>query len=75
MSFALADRPFMGTRRIENGVAKEYVWQSHGEIRERIENYGKGLIQLGLGRQKAVGVYSVNRPEWVGYTYAIGLKK
>ncbi|KAI8379931.1 hypothetical protein EDC96DRAFT_492349 [Choanephora cucurbitarum] len=58
------DRPFMGTRRIENGVAKEYVWQSHGDVRKRIENYGKGLIQLGLGRQKAVGVYSVNRPEW-----------
>ncbi|KAL9553112.1 hypothetical protein MBANPS3_003455 [Mucor bainieri] len=58
------DRPFMGTRRIENGVAKEYVWQSHPEIYKRIENYGKGLIQLGLKRQQAVGVYAVNRPEW-----------
>lgn len=55
----------MGTRRIENGVAKEYVWQSHPEVRQRIENYGKGLIKLGLSRQKALGVYAVNRPEWV----------
>lgn len=55
----------MGTRRIENGVAKEYVWQSHPQVRKRIENYGKGLIQLGLKRQQAIGVYSVNRPEWV----------
>ncbi|KAI8889705.1 acetyl-CoA synthetase-like protein [Backusella circina FSU 941] len=58
------DRPFMGTRRIEDGVAKEYVWQSHKEVRQRIENYGKGLAQLGLGHQKAIGIYAVNKPEW-----------
>lgn len=55
----------MGTRRIEDGVAKEYVWQSHPEVYKRINNYGKGLIKLGLKRQQALGVYSVNRPEWV----------
>lgn len=55
----------MGTRRIENGVAKEYVWQSHPEVNKRIQNYGKGLLQLGLSRQKSIGVYAVNRPEWV----------
>jgi long-chain acyl-CoA synthetase len=59
------DKPFMGTRRIENGVAKEYVWQSHKQVRQRIENYGKGLGHLGLGHQKSVGIYAVNRPEWV----------
>ncbi|KAI9260714.1 hypothetical protein BDA99DRAFT_551965 [Phascolomyces articulosus] len=58
------DRPFLGTRRIENGVAKEYVWQSHREVRIRIENYAKGLTSLGLQRQKAIGIYSVNKPEW-----------
>ncbi|KAI9483387.1 MAG: hypothetical protein EXX96DRAFT_558021 [Benjaminiella poitrasii] len=58
------DSPFMGTRRIENGVAKEYVWQSYPEVHKRITNYGKGLIQLGLKRQEAIGIYSINRPEW-----------
>lgn len=58
------NKPFMGTRRMENGVAKEYVWQSHKEVHERIQNFGKGLLQLGLTRQKALGVYAVNRPEW-----------
>ncbi|KAG1439545.1 hypothetical protein G6F56_012263 [Rhizopus delemar] len=58
------DKPFMGTRRIEDGVAKEYVWQSHPEVRARILNFGKGLIQLGLKHQEAIGVYSVNKPEW-----------
>ncbi|KAI9251955.1 hypothetical protein BY458DRAFT_523446 [Sporodiniella umbellata] len=58
------DRPFMGTRRMEDGVAKEYVWQSHPQVRTRILNFGKGLIELGLKQQRAVGIYSVNRPEW-----------
>ena len=63
--FFFSAKPFMGTRRIENGVAKEYVWQNHVEVRQRIENYGKGLNKLGLTRQKALGIYAVNKPEWV----------
>ncbi|KAI8077874.1 uncharacterized protein BX664DRAFT_343711 [Halteromyces radiatus] len=58
------DKPFLGARRMENGEAKEYVWQSHKEVRTRVENFGKGLLQLGLSRQKAIGVYAINRPEW-----------
>ncbi|KAF7728420.1 Long chain acyl-CoA synthetase 7 peroxisomal [Apophysomyces ossiformis] len=64
------DNPFLGVRRIENGEAKEYVWQTHNEVHKRIQNYGKGLKHLGLGRQKALGVYSVNRPEWTMTEYA-----
>lgn len=59
----------MGTRRMENGVAKEYVWQSHPQIRKRIENFGKGLIELGLKRQQALGIYAVNKPEWVSLIF------
>jgi hypothetical protein len=59
----------MGTRRIEDGVAKEYVWQNYPEVRTRIENFGKGMLHLGLKRQHAIGIYSVNRPEWVIHTY------
>ncbi|KAI8388623.1 uncharacterized protein BYT42DRAFT_490961 [Radiomyces spectabilis] len=58
------NKPFLGVRRKENGVAKEYVWESHAEVRKHIENYGKGLVKLGLTRQKALGIYAVNRPEW-----------
>lgn len=65
MPVLFLDKPFLGTRRIENGVAKEYVWQSHPEVYKRIENYGKGLLKLGLSLQQAVGIYAVNRPEWV----------
>ncbi|CAO3642986.1 unnamed protein product [Cunninghamella echinulata] len=59
-----ADNPFLGTRRIENGEVKEYVWESHRQVRARIENFGKGLLKLGLTRQKALGFYAINRAEW-----------
>lgn len=58
------DRPFLGTRQIEDGVAKEYKWETHREVRNHIENFGKGLRKLGLTRQKAIGVFSINRREW-----------
>lgn len=63
------DQPFLGTRRIDDGVAKEYVWQSHKKVRARIENVAKGLTKLGLGRQQAIGLYSVNTAEWVSTIY------
>lgn len=66
-AYMYIDRPFLGARRMENGVAKEYVWQTHKQVRERIDNFAKGLSTLGLKRQKSLGIYSVNRPEWVSF--------
>lgn len=59
------DKDFLGVRRMENGEPKEYVWESNNSVKRRVENYAKGLRKLGLGRQEALGVYGVNRPEWV----------
>jgi long-subunit acyl-CoA synthetase (AMP-forming) len=64
-TFVFKDNDFLGVRRVENGEPKEYVWESHNTVRRRVENYAKGLKKLGLGRQEALGVYGVNRPEWV----------
>ncbi|KAG2181074.1 hypothetical protein INT43_008656 [Umbelopsis isabellina] len=58
------DNDFLGVRRMENGEPKEYIWESSNSVRRRVENYAKGLSKLGLGRQEALGVYGVNRPEW-----------
>ncbi|KAI7897488.1 uncharacterized protein BX663DRAFT_444996 [Cokeromyces recurvatus] len=58
------DRPFLGTRRIEDGVYKEYEWETHRQVKDHIENFGKGLLRLGLERQNTLGVYSINRREW-----------
>ncbi|KAI9486241.1 MAG: hypothetical protein EXX96DRAFT_495983 [Benjaminiella poitrasii] len=58
------DRPFLGTRRIEDGVYKDYEWETHRQVRTHVENFGKGLSSLGLERQNTLGVYSINRREW-----------
>jgi long-chain acyl-CoA synthetase len=47
----IIDRPFLGTRRMENGAAKEYEWKTHSQVGVHIENFGKGLKSLGLKRQ------------------------
>lgn len=65
----------MGTRRMEDGVAKEYVWQTYPEVRTRIENFGKGMLHLGLKRQHAIGIYSVNRPEWVIHIWVYSFRE
>lgn len=59
------DKPFLGTRKKEGGVYKEYEWETHRQVRTHIENFGKGLSALGLQRQSSLGVYSINRREWV----------
>lgn len=41
-----------------------------GETGQRVENLASGLKGLGLATKSAVGLYSVNRPEWVMAEYA-----
>jgi long-subunit acyl-CoA synthetase (AMP-forming) len=65
MLIAIIDRPFLGSRRMENGVPKEYQWETHFQLKPQIEDFGKGLVSLGLERQNSLGIYSINRREWV----------
>ncbi|KAI8990962.1 hypothetical protein BDF20DRAFT_903877 [Mycotypha africana] len=58
------DRPFVGIRHKEEDVFKEYRWETYEQVRPHIENFGKGLLKLGLARQQTLGVYSINRREW-----------
>jgi long-chain acyl-CoA synthetase len=50
---------------MKNNVPKEYEWETHFQVRPHIENFGKGLVKLGLERQSSLGIYSINRREWV----------
>ncbi|KAJ3106570.1 Long chain acyl-CoA synthetase 7 peroxisomal [Phlyctochytrium bullatum] len=59
------DKPFLGTRPITNGVAGPYVWQSYNEIYKRVKNLGAGLVKRGLKPDSNVGLFSINRAEWV----------
>jgi long-chain acyl-CoA synthetase len=56
----------MGTRsKLADGKPGDYVWQSYQQIGQRRLNFGAGLISLGLESGSPVGIYSINRPEWL----------
>ena len=46
---------------------KQYQWMRYEEALLRAQNFGSGLVALGLkpGPNTLVGVYSQNSPEWV----------
>jgi len=56
---------YLGHRTITNGVAGPYVWETYTEVKTRLANLGSGLVKLGLEPYKPLGLFSINRPEWV----------
>ena len=67
-------KPFLGHRPIANGTAGPYVWSTYEEVGKRADNFGSGLVRLGLcpplkdeevRNRGMLGIYSKNRPEWV----------
>ncbi|TFK55189.1 acetyl-CoA synthetase-like protein [Heliocybe sulcata] len=66
------DLPFLGYRPkiSENDFAKQFVWQTYGEVDVRRRAIGSALHALfqkgvlGGGDMETVGIWSQNRPEW-----------
>ncbi|KAG8184592.1 hypothetical protein JTE90_005206 [Oedothorax gibbosus] len=44
-----------------------YIFMSYSQMLERVSHFSAGLTHLGTkpGQQTYVGIYSINRPEWV----------
>lgn len=61
----LADLDFLGTRRIENGEGKEYVFETYAHVAKRVRDFAAGLKHLGLKEKANVGLFSINRSEWI----------
>ncbi|KAJ3173865.1 hypothetical protein HK101_011019 [Irineochytrium annulatum] len=71
------NRPCLGHRPTSRdpatGVIRSegYVWQTYNQVSERRINFGCGLMQVhrevfgAEGDKFNVGIYAVNRPEWV----------
>ncbi|KAI8912730.1 hypothetical protein EDD86DRAFT_224169 [Gorgonomyces haynaldii] len=59
------DRPFLGHRPVTNGQAGPYVWQTYSEVLKRVSNLGAGLVAKGYKPDTNIGLFSINRPEWV----------
>jgi long-chain acyl-CoA synthetase len=59
------DNNFMGYRPINNGVAGPYQWISYNTALKRVTNVGSALVKRGFPQEGNVGLFSINRPEWV----------
>ncbi|KAI9340406.1 hypothetical protein DFJ73DRAFT_662061 [Zopfochytrium polystomum] len=59
------EKPYLGTRPITNGVAGPYVWQTYNEVFKRVKNIGCGMAKLGLAPNSNIGLFSINRAEWI----------
>eukprot|EP00298_Acanthocystis_sp_HF-20_P007602 c17158_g1_i1.p1 GENE.c17158_g1_i1~~c17158_g1_i1.p1 ORF type:complete len:684 (+),score=333.62 c17158_g1_i1:32-2053(+) len=67
---ASGDRPCLGTRPIVDGKAQPYVWMTYSEVKNRRDNFGAGMMHLGMlpvsdDNMRLLGIYSKNRAEWV----------
>lgn len=61
-----AQNRFLGTReKLADGVFGEYTWKTYGEVNELINCLVGGMLTLGLRDKSAVGLFSVNREEWI----------
>jgi len=59
------DKPCFGRRLIQDGKAGAYVWETFNQIQSRVMALGSFFVKRELPRGGNVGIFSVNRPEWV----------
>jgi long-chain acyl-CoA synthetase len=59
------DRNFLGHRAMNGGVAGDYQWQSYNQVFARMKNVGYSLVDRGYKPGSNIGLFSINRPEWV----------
>ncbi|KAL1806552.1 long chain acyl-CoA synthetase 6, peroxisomal isoform X2 [Daucus carota subsp. sativus] len=59
------DYKYMGTRVRVDGTVGEYEWMTYGEAATARSAIGSGLVSLGIQKGSSVGIYFINRPEWM----------
>lgn len=55
---------------MEGGEAREYVFQTYGHIAKRVLDLAAGFSTLSLSSYSKIGIFSVNRAEWIITEYA-----
>ncbi|KAG8363819.1 hypothetical protein BUALT_Bualt19G0061900 [Buddleja alternifolia] len=59
------DYKYLGTRIRIDGTVGEYKWMTYGETGTARTAIGSGLRHYGLQSGARVGLYFINRPEWL----------
>eukprot|EP00252_Welwitschia_mirabilis_P025382 TRINITY_DN7895_c0_g1_i2.p1 TRINITY_DN7895_c0_g1~~TRINITY_DN7895_c0_g1_i2.p1 ORF type:complete len:693 (-),score=113.76 TRINITY_DN7895_c0_g1_i2:222-2300(-) len=56
---------YLGTRIRDDGTIGEYKWMTYGEADTAHAAIGSGLIHHGVPKGSCIGLYFINRPEWL----------
>ncbi|CAI9769006.1 unnamed protein product [Fraxinus pennsylvanica] len=59
------DYKYLGTRIRIDGTIGEYKWMTYGEVGIARSALGSGLRHFGLQPGACIGLYFINRPEWL----------
>lgn len=60
----------MGKRTVVDGQVGPYVWTSYKETKNRAQNLGYFFAQQSFKEHECIGLYAVNRQEWIIGEYA-----
>lgn len=64
------DYKYLGTRVRVDGTVGEYKWMTYGEVSTARSAIGSALQNYGLSKGMSVGLYFINRPEWIVVDHA-----
>ncbi|KAF5813638.1 putative long-chain-fatty-acid--CoA ligase [Helianthus annuus] len=64
------DYKYLGSRVRVDGTVGEYKWMTYGETATARSAIGSGLQFHGLSKGACVGLYFINRPEWLVVDHA-----
>ncbi|KAK3136107.1 hypothetical protein QOZ80_5BG0428200 [Eleusine coracana subsp. coracana] len=59
------DSRYLGSRIGANGTVGDYKWITYGEASTSRTAIGSGLIYHGITEGARIGLYFINRPEWI----------
>ncbi|KAJ3377928.1 Long chain acyl-CoA synthetase 7 peroxisomal [Lobulomyces angularis] len=60
------DLPYLGHRvQLENNNVGPYLWQTYSEVAKRVTNLGAYIMSLNFPINSSIGLFSINRAEWV----------
>ncbi|XP_048527648.1 long chain acyl-CoA synthetase 6, peroxisomal-like [Triticum urartu] len=59
------DCRYLGTRVCADGAVGDYKWMTYGEASTSRIAIGSGLIYHGISEGARIGLYFINRPEWI----------
>ncbi|WCJ23723.1 long-chain acyl-CoA synthetase 6 [Euphorbia peplus] len=59
------DYKYLGTRIRVDGTVGDYKWMTYGEAGTARTSIGSGLRYHGIQKGSCIGLYFINRPEWL----------